>query len=275
MGELSGRKALVTGASKPSGIGYALALKLAEAGADVAVADLVTGLENVSGYVSTGSNPELEALAREIQKRGVKALAVPLDVTDPASITDLAEKVKAGFGALDVLVNNAGVGFGPALVVSMDEQVWRKTLDINLNGPFRVVRALAPLLRPGASIINMSSRAGKVASPFMAAYCVSKAGLIMLTKVMALEFGNQGIRVNAVCPGQIETELGRWGWKLKAFALRKTLEEYEKELAAAIPLKRLGQPQDVAEVVLFLASDRSAYLTGQALNVTGGQLMEL
>lgn len=275
MGELSGRKALVTGASKPTGIGYAIALKLAEAGADVAVADLVTGLDNVSGYVSTGSNQDLEALAREIAQRGVKSLALPLDVTDPGSITALAERVKAGFGSLDILVNNAGAGFGPALVASMDEKIWLKTFDINLHGPFRVVRALMPLLRKGGSIINMSSRAGKVASPFMAAYCVSKAGLIMLTKVLALELGNQGIRVNAVCPGQIETELGRWGWKLKAFGLKKNQEEYEKELAQSIPLKRLGQPQDVAEVVLFLASDRSAYLTGQALNVTGGQLMEI
>lgn len=275
MGELSGRKALVTGASKPTGIGYAIALKLAAAGADVAVADLVSGLENVSGYVRTGTSPELAALAAEIAKQGVKSLAVPLDVSDPASISALAAKLKTEFGVLDILVNNAGVGFGPALVVSMDEQVWHKTLEINLTGAFRMVRALAPLFRPGASIINMSSRAGKVASPFMAAYCVSKAGLIMLTKVLALELGNQGIRVNAVCPGQIETELGRWGWKLKAFGLKKTLEEYEQELAQSIPLKRLGKPQDVAEVVLFLASDRSSYLTGQAINVTGGQLMEL
>ena len=275
MGELSGRKALVTGASKPSGIGYAIALKLAEAGADVAVADLVTGLENVSNYVATGSSPELEALAKEIEKRGVKSLAIPLDLTDPGSIAALAERVKAGFGSLDILVNNAGAGFGPALVATLDERLWFKAFDINLHGPFRMVRALLPLMGKGASIINMSSRAGKVASPFIAAYCTTKAALIMLTKVLALELGNQGIRVNSVCPGQIETELGRWGWKLKAFALRKTQEEFETELAQSIPLKRLGKPDDVADLVLFLASDRSSYITGQALNMTGGQLMEL
>jgi len=275
MGELSGRKALVTGASKPSGIGYAIALKLADAGADVAVADLVTGLEDVSNYVATGSSPELEALAKEIEKRGVKSLAIPLDLTDPGSIAALAGRVKAGFGSLDILVNNAGAGFGPALVASLDERLWLKAFDINLHGPFRMVRALLPLMGKGASIINMSSRAGKVASPFIAAYCTTKAALIMLTKVMALELGNQGIRVNSICPGQIETELGRWGWKLKAFALGKTQEQFESELAQTIPLKRLGKPDDVANLALFLASDRSSYITGQALNMTGGQLMEL
>ena len=160
-------------------------------------------------------------------------------------------------------------------MLAQPESAWLKTIDINLNGVFRVCRAIAPLMTSGGSVITVSSRAGKVPSAFMAAYCCAKAASIMLTKVMALEFSNQGIRVNCVCPGQIDTELGRWGWTLKAGGMGKSLDEYMVFLAESLPMKRLGTPKDIADVVSYLASDEASYLTGQAINITGGQLMEL
>lgn len=271
----SGKVLVVTGASKLSGIGAAVALTFAKEGASVLIADLVKDMSEYPGYVKVGSQNDLEILKSRIEELGVKAVAVPLDVTDSQSVRALGETVKKEFGEVDFLVNNAGGSPGVSTILQQEESAWLKTLDINLNGVFRVSRAVVPLMRKGGAVVNVSSRAGKVPSAFMGAYCTAKAGVIMLTKVMALEFSNMSIRVNCVCPGQIDTELGRWGWALKAGGLGKSLEEYMKELAQAIPLKRLGVPQDVANVIAYLCSDEASYLTGQAINVTGGQLMEL
>jgi NAD(P)-dependent dehydrogenase (short-subunit alcohol dehydrogenase family) len=278
MGRFEGKLALVTGASKPTGIGCAIALKLASEGASVAVTDLCEQLEGYPGYPRMGSNDELTALADKIAGLGVKSLAIPLDVTSPASVAAMADRVAAEWGRLDVLVNNAGGSPGPGPVAAMAEEAWLKTLDINLNGTFRVCRALIPLLAksgPGGAIVNLSSRAGKNPAAFMSAYCTAKAGVIMLTKVLALELAGQGTRVNCICPGQIQTELGEWGWRMRAFSKGQTLETYLGEIKKEIPLGRVGTPEDCANVVAWLASAEADYLTGQAVNVTGGQLMVL
>jgi len=279
MGSLDGRIALVTGASKPTGIGYAIADRLAREGAHVAVADLCVDLSGeFPGYCKTGSGEELDNLAEVIRNLGVRSLAAPLDVTDIDSVNGLARRVEDEFGSLDILCNNAGGSPGPQAVEALEERAWQTTLDINLTGIYRVTRAMIPLLykgAPGGSIINTSSRAGKVPSAFMAAYCSAKAGAIMLTKVLALELSGKGIRVNCICPGQIKTDLGQWGWNLKAFAKGMDKDQYGEELKKEIPMGRVGTPEDCANVVAWLASDQSGYLTGQAINVTGGQLMEL
>jgi NAD(P)-dependent dehydrogenase (short-subunit alcohol dehydrogenase family) len=279
MGALEGKIALVTGASKPTGIGYAIAVRLAREGAQVAVADLCVDLaEEFPGYCRTGSSEELEKLAETIRGLGARSMAAPLDVTDTDSVISLAERVEKEFGSLDILVNNAGGSPGPQAVEALEERAWQTTLEINLTGIYRITRAMIPLLYkgvPGGSIINTSSRAGKVPSAFMAAYCSAKAGAIMLTKVLALELSGKGIRVNCICPGQIKTDLGEWGWNLKAFAKRMTKEEFDEQLKKEIPLQRVGTPEDCANVVAWLASEESSYITGQAINVTGGQLMEL
>lgn len=277
MGWFDKKIALVTGASKPTGIGYAIARQLAEEGAEVIVADLCEELEGFPGYVRTGSNEELEALAEKIKGMGRRSLAVPLDVTRPEMVAAMVERVEKEFGSLNLLVNNAGGSPGPNAVAALEERAWLTTLDINLNGVFRVSKALIPLLEKGGggAIVNVSSRAGKVPSPFMSAYCTAKAGVIMLTKVMALELAGKGIRVNCICPGQIKTELGEWGWKMRAFATGKSLEQFQADFFKTIPLGRAGNPEDCARVVAWLCSDQAGYLTGQAINVTGGQLMEL
>lgn len=278
MKRLEGKIALVTGASKPTGIGFAIAVRLAEEGAHVVVADLCRELDEYPGYVRMGSKGELEALAGRIEGMGVRGLGVELDVTDSDSVAALAATVEDEFGSLDILCNNAGGSPGPQAVENLEERAWLKTMDINLNGTFRVSKAMIPLLNkgnPGGSIINTSSRAGKVPGAFMSSYCSAKAGVIMLTKVLALELAAGGVRVNCICPGQVQTELGQWGWNLRAFAQGMTKDQYAEQMNKSIPLGRPGTPEECARVVAWLASDEAGFITGQAINVTGGQLMEL
>jgi NAD(P)-dependent dehydrogenase (short-subunit alcohol dehydrogenase family) len=277
LSDLSGKTALITGAGKRSGIGFAIARKLASLGAQVILADLGT-IQQEPGEVGTGTLEEMEELARELnQAFTVQTLAVPVNVTDNYSIQAMVDSIMGRFDRVDILCNNAGASFGvPNTVQNYEESAWMKTIDVNLHGVFRVSRAVLPLMagKPG-SIINTASRAGKVPPLFNGAYAVAKAGVIMLTKVMAKELAGSDIRVNAVCPGQIQTDLEKWRFELEARFFGSTVEERVEEMCKTIPLGRIGATEEVANLVAFLASEASSYMTGQAVNVTGGQLMEL
>jgi len=199
-----------------------------------------------------------------------------MDVTSGDSIARMVERVREDFDHVDVLCNNAGASFGvPNAVHTYDEDAWMKTIDVNLHSVFRVTRALLPLMegRKG-SVINTASRAGKVPPIFNGAYAVAKAGVIMLTKVMARELAGTGLRFNSICPGQVMTDLEKWRFGLEAQFLGTTPEEQEQEMCKTIPLGRIGTKEEVASVVAFLASEASSYMTGQAINITGGQLMD-
>jgi NAD(P)-dependent dehydrogenase (short-subunit alcohol dehydrogenase family) len=275
--DLKGKTALVTGAGKETGIGYAIGRKLAASGMNIILADL--GREGAdTGPVKTGTREELEGLVQKVvDEYGVAALGVEVDVTANESIHRMVEKIKARFSRPEVLVNNAGASFGvPNLFHTYDEADWLKTIDVNLHSVFRVTRAVLPLMmNKGGSIVNTASRAGKVPPLFNGAYAVAKAGLIMLTKVMAQELAGMNIRVNAVCPGQVMTDLERWRFGLEAQFYSCSSEAREQAMCQTIPLRRIGSPEEVANLVAFLASQESSYMTGQAVNVTGGQLMEL
>ena len=275
--DLKGKTALVTGSGKKSGIGYAIVRSLAASGTNVIIADL--GQDQSEGYlIRTGTLDEMERIAHEIESEfSVSTLAVGVDVTDSHAIDRMMEKIKARFDHIDILCNNAGASFGvPNAVHTYDESAWMKTIDVNLHSVFRISRAVLPMMmeRKG-SIINTASRAGKVPPLFNGAYAVAKAGVIMLTKVMAKELAGIGIRVNAICPGQIMTDLEKWRFGLEARFFDTTEEEREKEMCKTIPIGRIGTPEEVGNLVAFLASEASSYCTGQAINVTGGQLMEL
>ncbi len=275
--DLKGKTALVTGAGKKTGIGYAIVRSLAASGAGVIIADLG---QDPSGddIIKTGTLDEMESIVREIQEEfSVSALAVGVDVTDNDAIGRMIEKIKGSFEHIDVLCNNAGASFGvPNAVHTYDESAWMKTIDVNLHSVFRVSRAVLPMMMGmKGSIINTASRAGKVPPMFNGAYAVAKAGVIMLTKVMAKELAGAGIRVNAICPGQIMTDLEKWRFGLEARFFNTTEEEREKEMCKTIPLGRIGSPEEVGNLVAFLASEASSYCTGQAINISGGQLMEL
>jgi NAD(P)-dependent dehydrogenase (short-subunit alcohol dehydrogenase family) len=275
--DLKGKTAIVTGSGKKTGIGYAIAEKLAAAGCNIIIADL--GKSPVQGEsLKSATGEEMDMIARELAKTyGVRTLSVTVDITDTSAIGAMVETIKGAFDHIDILCNNAGASFSvPNTVLSYDEAAWMKTIDVNLFSVFRISRAIIPLMagKP-AAIINTASRAGKVPPIFNSAYAVAKAGVIMLTKTMAKELGGGGIRVNAICPGQIATDLEKWRFGLEASFFGTTVEEREKEMCKTIPLGYIGLPGDAADLVAFLASDASRYITGQAINLDGGQCMEL
>ena len=275
--DLKGKTALVTGSGKKSGIGFGIAENLAANGCNVVITDL--GSEgHDGGVVAAGSVAGMEAIADELHRRfNVATLAGSVDVTSNASLQKMVAAISTQFPHIDILCNNAGAVFGvPNAVHTYDEQAWLKTIDVNLHSVFRVTRAVLPLMfgKP-AVIINTASRGGKVPPLYNGAYAVAKAGVIMLTKVMAKELAGADFRVNAICPGQIHTDLEDWRAPLEAEFTGQTMEARNEAVRKTIPLNRVGTPDEVGRVVAFLASDASAYMTGQAINVTGGQLMEL
>jgi NAD(P)-dependent dehydrogenase (short-subunit alcohol dehydrogenase family) len=276
--DLKGKTAVITGAGKKTGIGYAMAEKLAACGANIVVADLGKAQKDKT-QVSTATSEEMQEIEKQIAKDfGVVCRAVAVDVTDPGSVAEMKKAVEAAFDGVHILCNNAGASFGvPSDVEHYDEAAWIKTIDVNLHGVFRVSQAFIPAIRQagGGCIINTASRAGKVPPLFNAAYATAKAGVIMLTKAMAKELAGANIRVNAICPGQIMTDIEKWRFELEAQFFSTTAEARKQEMCTTIPLGRIGEPPEVGDLVAFLASAASSYITGQAVNITGGQLMEL
>jgi NAD(P)-dependent dehydrogenase (short-subunit alcohol dehydrogenase family) len=275
--DLKGKTAIVTGSGKKTGIGYSIAERLASCGCQIIIADLGKAPPPEEA-LKTATGEEMTLIADSLAKTyGIRTLAVAVDVTNPAAIGDMMAKIREHFDHIDILCNNAGASFGvPNTVLGYDEAAWIKTIDVNLFSAFRLSRAVIPLMtgKP-ASIINTASRAGKVPPIFNSAYAVAKAGVIMLTKTMARELGGMGIRVNAICPGQIATDLEKWRFGLEAAFFSTTIEEREQEMCKTIPLGYIGLPRDAADLVAFLASEASRYITGQAINIDGGQCMEL
>jgi len=275
MYDLKGKVAIVTGAGRKLGIGRGIALRLAREGADVAVADICREFEEFPGY-GLGMWEGLKETADEISALGVRGLPVRVDVTDAAQVDEMVRQTVEALGRLDIIVNNAGGAPGPAPVIAMEEAAWNKTMAINATGTFLCSRAAARQMLAqgqGGKIINISSIAGKKGAPFLAAYCAAKAAIIGLTRVMAMELGAANVQVNAVCPGEVDTDLTRWGWQLEAGMRGTSYEEVIKATTSQIAAGRLETPQDVADLVAFLASRQSDYITGQAINVDGGIVM--
>jgi len=275
MYDLKGKAAIVTGAGRKLGIGRTIALQLARDGADVAVADICKEFEEFPGY-GLGMWEGLQEVAREIEALGVRGLPVRVDVTDSKLVDEMVAKTLEAFGRVDILVNNAGGVPGPGPVVWMEEAAWHKTMAINATGTFLCSRAVVRVMAErgeGGKIINISSIAGKEGAPFLSAYSAAKAAVMAFTRSLAREVAQNNIQVNAVCPGEVDTELQRWGWELRAWASGTSYDEAVEESLKRIPLGRLEQPEDVANLVAFLASPQSDYITGQSINVCGGIVM--
>ncbi len=275
--EFKGRTGLITGAGKRTGIAYGIARGLASCGANVVLTELASPpVKNAP--IPFGSLDELREIAGELADEfGVKAAALEMDVTSTGSVQAAMSEVKARFGRLDFLFNNAGTALGaPQRVHHYDEVAWIKTVDVNLHGVFRVSRAAVPLMAGGpGAIVNIASKAAKSPAPMNGAYSASKAAVVMLTKVMAIELAEEGIRVNAVCPGLIKTDLQTGNVALKAVLFQTSVEDAEKKMTEGVPLKRMGTIDEVADLCLYLVSERSSYITGQAVNIGGGLLTEL
>lgn len=273
MGTLTDKVALVTGAGRRGSIGAAVALRLARDGAHVVVADICAPASKLPN-TGSGAWEELTALAGEIEALGVRALAVRVDVSDSASVRAMVAQVAETFGRLDILVNNAGVAIGPAPVVQMAEEAWRRTLEINATGTFLCCKIAVPMMIQGGRggrVINMSSIAAERPKPSVAAYAASKAAVLALTRSLAQEIARMGVTVNAILPGDVDTAMKQWGVQLES---NITGQPYERVLAAQIarvPLGRFATPDDVAGLAAFLASDEAGFITGQAYNLTGGR----
>ncbi|MHC4479723.1 MAG: 3-oxoacyl-[acyl-carrier-protein] reductase [Planctomycetota bacterium] len=247
MKPLEGRTAVVTGASR--GIGRAICLKLAESGARLAGIDVAEELLEETGSLAT--------------EKGVEFLGLQADVADYERMQGAIGQVVESFGSVDVLVNNAGIT-RDSLLIRMSEEDWRLVLEINLTGVFNGIKAVArPMMKQrGGRIINIASVVGITGNAGQANYSASKAGVIGLTKTAARELAPRNINVNAVAPGFIQTPM-----------TEKLSETASQAALGQIPLGRFGQPQDVADAVLFLAGPRSAYVTGQVIVVDGGMAM--
>jgi len=275
MYDLKGKVAIVTGAGRKLGIGRAIALRLAREGADVAVADICRQFEEFPDY-GLGQWEGLKSTADEVSALGVRGLPLKVDVTDSQQVDEMVAQTMDAFGRIDILVNNAGGVVGPMAVLWLEEAAWNKTLAINATGTFlcsqRVARTMIAC-REGGKIVNIASIAGKGRSPALAAYCAAKAAVLAFTRVLAFELAAAGIQVNAVCPGVVDTDLERWGWELEAKFRGVPRDQVSREKIEEIPLGRLETPDDVANLVAFLASSQSDYMTGQAINVDGGIVM--
>ncbi|MDP3085764.1 MAG: SDR family oxidoreductase [Rubrivivax sp.] len=244
---LTAKTAVVTGAA--SGIGKACASALAAAGAHVIVADI---------DADNGA-----AVAAALRAEGRQAEFLPVDMTDPASIAAFAAAVQAAHGSVDVLVNGAGWG-RTAPFVDGTPEFWNKLVALNLVGPMTLTQALLPAMmeRGGSRIVNIASDAGRVGSLGETVYAAAKGGLIAFTKSLARETARYGINVNCVCPGPTDTPL-----------MAAVPDKVKEALIKAIPLRRLGQPEEVADAVAFFAGARASYITGQVLSVSGGLTM--
>ena len=256
--ELDGQVAIVTGAGR--GIGRAVALELARLGADVVIAELDKGTA--------------EQTAEEVRRLGRRALVIPTDVTSRADLAAMAERTRADFGRIDVLVNNAGI-YRAAATLEISEQHWDAVFEINAKAVFFASQAVLPVMiaQKSGAIVSIASLAGKIGSKNNLPYNASKAAVISITKSLALAHAADGIRVNCVCPGYVETDMWTVVAREQGKLLGETAEEFTRKRCAQVPLGRMERPEDVAQVIGFLASARAAYMTGQALSVDGGLVM--
>ena len=239
----NGQTALITGAGR--GIGKTIAVKLAESGLDIAIADM---------------NPVSDDVLREIEEYGTKCLAFQLDVTDVESVDSVVKKIIDETGGIHILVNNAGIT-QDNLFMRMKPEQWSKVIDVNLNGVFHVTKAVIRTMvkQHSGRIINISSVVGFSGNPGQVNYSSTKSGLIGFTKSLSREVGTRGITVNAVAPGFINT------------AMTQALNENQQQaILSQIPLGRMGEAEDIANAVAFLASEEASYITGTVLHVNGG-----
>lgn len=246
---------IVTGGGK--GLGRAISIAFTEKGATVVLAEIDISSAN--------------KVAREIKSLDQDCVVVRMDASNREEVCNMVAIVKDKFNNIDILVNNAGA-YLAAPVIDTSEKDWQKIMDVNLKGVFLCSQAVAKeMIKQGSGkIINISSMAGKTGPSREGAYAASKSAVIALTKTLSQELAPYGINVNAICPGLIDTEMLKSWWKQRSTDQGVSLQEIERELLSKIPLGRVGMPKDIANLVLFLASEEASYITGESINITGG-----
>jgi NAD(P)-dependent dehydrogenase (short-subunit alcohol dehydrogenase family) len=276
---LTGKVALVTGAARHRGIGRAIALRLADDGADIVICGRRRAPESFPAAEQKIGWQGVESLAKEIEQKGRKALALECDVTQKDQVVAMIDSIAAQFGRLDIIVNNAGVpsDAGASPILETDEDVWYQTMDVNVNGVFLVSKYGGRLMRDsnnGGAIVMIASLAGRVGLQDYGAYCASKFGVIGFTQQLALELASTGIRVNCVSPGSHDTDM-------MDGTIARATEKYQlpdgsfrEQLREFIPMGRQGDVSELASVVSFMCSKDASYVTGQTINVDGGARLD-
>jgi 3-oxoacyl-[acyl-carrier protein] reductase len=267
---LTDKVAVVTGAGRMRSIGRPIAVELARAGCDIVLTGTGRSPDRYPDDEKAAGWRDIESVADEVRALGRTAITAVSDVSDLAAVEALAQRTVEELGRVDIVVNNAGASRGEDRkpVIDLDPALWRTVIDVNLTGSFLMSKVFGRLLVEsgrGGSIVNISSIAGKVMSPTTAAYAASKAGLQALTACMSGEVGRAGVRVNAICPGVIDTsrmdDLGRG-------------EVWQELVETRIPMGRAGTGEDIAHTVVYLCSDQGAWVTGQSWNVDGGTVVQ-
>jgi NAD(P)-dependent dehydrogenase (short-subunit alcohol dehydrogenase family) len=277
--DLTGKVALITGAARHRGIGRAIALRLAEDGANVVVSGRPRSPESMPQHEQDMNWTGVESLAEEIRQMGRRAIAVDCDVTSKDQVVAMIASVSAEFGRLDIIVNNAGLpsNAGASPILDTEEDVWYETMDVNVNGVFLVTKYGGRLMRDsdnGGAIVMIASLAGRVGLQDYGAYCASKFGVIGFTQQLALELAATGIRVNCVSPGSHDTDM-------MDGTIARATEKYQlpdgsfrEQLESFIPMGRQGKVSELASVVSFVCSCDASYVTGQTINVDGGARLD-
>lgn len=270
-----GKTAVITGSGRRKGLGEAIALRLASEGAAIVISDIGRPRDIATGADHIGSTDEMEAIASDIRKLGGDASTCVADVRSLADMENLADHAAKSHGGLDIWVNNAGIGYIMKPLLDVTEEDWRTVIDVNLTGCFFGLKAAARQMvdaRRGGRIINIASQAAKSGFPHAQAYTSSKHGLVGLVRSACIELGPHGITVNNVCPNHVTTGLGAWQNEYFAKVVgAKSVPEYLEAMKNRIPLRRPGLPEDTAAAVAFLCSNDARYITGESMNVSGGE----
>lgn len=271
---LQGKIAIVTGSGRRKGIGEAIVKRLSKEGCHIVLSDIGVAKGNEFSVDHIGTSDEMESIASELRKDGIKVLTLACDVRSEKEVSQMFEKTISELGVPDILVNNAGVGYIMEPFTEFKESSWDTVLDVNLKGAFLCSKhAAIAMIQAGkrGCIINIASQAAKSGFPFAAAYTASKHGLVGLTRSNAVELGKYGIRVNAVCPNHITTGLGHWQNQFFSDKLGLDYDSYLQGIKDKNPLGRTGMVEDIANAVAFLASSDASYINGEAMNVSGGE----
>jgi NAD(P)-dependent dehydrogenase (short-subunit alcohol dehydrogenase family) len=276
MYDLSGKVAVVTGAGRHGGIGEAIARRFVAEGAKVVMTDIGAPKGERFGAEHIGTAAELQSIVDDINAGGGEAIAAVCDVRDEVQVQSAIDTAVDRFGSLDVMVNNAGVGYIMNSTLKLTQDDWDAVLEVNLRGAFFGIKHAAKRMIAqggGGRIISIASQAAKRGFPDLAAYVASKHALVGLTRTAALEFGSHNITVNTVCPNHITTGLGARQNEFRAKSLGISVEVLLATRAKQIPLGRVGRTNDIASSCAFLCSTEADYITGQNLDVSGGQEM--
>ncbi|MCA0900875.1 SDR family NAD(P)-dependent oxidoreductase [Microbulbifer agarilyticus] len=272
--ELNGKVAVITGAGRRKGLGEAMARRLAAEGVKVVLTDIGRGQGENLPENAVGTTAEMEEIACEIRDAGGEIATFSCNVLEPQEVQSAAEFALGHFGSLDIWVNNAGIGYLMEPIVEMAVDKWDAVLGVNLRGTFLGIKYAAEvMLRQGRGgrIINIGSQASKSGFAHAAAYTASKHGMVGLTRSAAQELGPEGITVNTICPNHVTTGLGAWQNAHFSEVTGKGHDRYMEDMRARIPLGRPGLQEDIAKACAFLCSDEASYITGEAMNVSGGE----